>query len=688
GGDRWESRLAYETDRPLPNGWDVGLDRFVASLGGPIKGARFFAAVDARARIDDDPVSAPASTDPLDPRFSEPWVLPHNSGEQYDALAKLTVPIGDEETVRLLGVRSIDQRLLFDPELKYALGAGDGQRVDGQLGLFNLQHRSRPDALNQLEMDFRLGYFSKEAVRAPLAGVPDDKFGAFTLSSFTFLGEDMARAQDTVSAQRAIAGFAAPDFTVNTPWGAPAFFRDASSRGELAWNRFSDLRGRLDVLIGIGPNHDLRLGGEYSHQTVETFTRLEAFHSVADGAPAPRVSSFAPVSEAAYAEFQHRDQDLTIQLGLRLDGFDARAPGDSLPRHLALSPRIAVTSILPGFTFTASVGRFVQPPDFQYLVDAAFDDSLRTGRFRQGNPNLGFESSTQFEFAVRARPWTGVGTRVSIFQKRLDGLVASIPVGFNPDSAIFGNGDYGEVKGLEVTFEHEYDGNVGARLTYVLQDARATATDAFNLFRRLHIAPSGDTIVPAIVTFPLDYDRRHSLVGVFRARVPRGAGAILGGFEASVVGRWTSGLPYSRTNLTGDSLIGLPNSYRLPAEQTLDLLIRRVVRVGGLDLGLYIDGRNITNTRLIQAVRRDTGSPDPGPGVILAMAEQAYAAHPEAIPYESPRYRSFADLNGDGIIAGRSELLPLYQRAAQDFLQPIFAYGPPRLIRIGTEIAF
>jgi hypothetical protein len=112
------------------------------------------------------------------------------------------------------------------------------------------------------------------------------------------------------------------------------------------------------------------------------------------------------------------------------------------------------------------------------------------------------------------------------------------------------------------------------------------------------------------------------------------------------------------------------------------------VHIGGLDFGFYVDARNVTGTRLVEAVRRDTGSPDPGPGVIDAMAEAAYTAHPEAIPYESSRYRGFADLNGDGIIAGRTELLPLYQRAARDFLQPIFAYGPPRLIRIGTEIAF
>ena len=66
----------------------------------------------------------------------------------------------------------------------------------------------------------------------------------------------------------------------------------------------------------------------------------------------------------------------------------------------------------------------------------------------------------------------------------------------------------------------------------------------------------------------------------------------------------------------------------------------------------------------------------------------AYLAHPETIPYESSRYRQNADLNGDGYLSGREELFPLYVAAARDFTQPLFAYGPPRLMRLGVELLF
>ena len=91
-----------------------------------------------------------------------------------------------------------------------------------------------------------------------------------------------------------------------------------------------------------------------------------------------------------------------------------------------------------GATFIASIGKFSQAPDYQYLVDAAFDDTTRTGRSRVGNPGLGFESSTQYEFSLRLRPVRFVSVRANVYVRRLDGLVASVPLSTDPDSSIFG----------------------------------------------------------------------------------------------------------------------------------------------------------------------------------------------------------------------------------------------------------
>src|SRR5207249_3101171 len=298
------------------------------------------------------------------PRSARPWLLPHNSGETYDAAGKLTVPIGSRETLRFFALRSLEQRLLYDPAFKYDDQFAPGVRVSGTLASAHWQHVAGPRAERPLLLDLRAGYFAREFLRGTLADPVEYRLGAFTGRSFHIAGESMARARDTVAARAVIPG----------------------------------------------------------------------------PVPPAVASDFSPLSAAAYTESQLRWSDLGITVGLRYDQFDPRAriQGGRLGPQRSLSPRLAVSTVLRGATFVASWGRFSQAPDFQYLVDAAFDDTSRTGRFRRGNPDLGVESAWQYEFSVRDRPSPKTSLRVNVYVKRLDGLVASVPLGVDPDSAVFG----------------------------------------------------------------------------------------------------------------------------------------------------------------------------------------------------------------------------------------------------------
>ncbi|HEY5941147.1 MAG TPA: TonB-dependent receptor, partial [Gemmatimonadales bacterium] len=458
-----------------------------------------------------------------------------------------------------------------------------------------------------------------------------------------------------------------------------------------------ETRGQLDVTFGASEKVDLYAGGEVTRQQVRTFQRALGYLPVGDSVPPTAVSDFSPSSAAAYLEGQIRLADVAFTGGLRYDQFDAGSTlaTESRGSQSRLSPRFAVSTILAKATLVASYGHFSQAPDYQYLSDAAFDDTTRTGRFRRGNPNIGFEEATQYELSLRIRPTPITSLRLGVYVKRLDGLVASVPLGLDPDSTIFGNADAGSVEGAELLFERELRGGFGVRVAYTLQRANATASDAFLLNRLISIDPvTGDTIRPARAEFPLDYDRRHTATVVLRSRVPdESSPRLLGvrplaGLESAAVVRLGSGLPYSRTNTAGDSLLGLPNDSRLPTTLTVDLLVRRPLRLGGARGGVYLDVRNLLNRQNVVAVRRDTGQPAPDIAAVEALAEAAYQAHPEEIPFESARYRAFADADGNGYIEGREELFPLYLAAAQDFTQPLFAYGPPRLLRLGVEFLF
>ena len=694
-GSRWEGRLGYETDRPFGGSWDLGLDRLVAQADGPLAGkVGVLAAVDVSGRLDADPVNAPAPSDPLDPRSGAPALLPHNSGEQWSGLGKITLPVTGQITLRMLGLHTEDQRLLYDPAYKYDLALAPAQRLRGNLLTGHVQYASGPRSRKPLIVDLRAGRFSRDFIRGTLSGEVDYALGALTGRRFRFLGEDAARAQE--ASTEPIAGLRVPQLSAGTPWGVPAFFLGSGSRGELGWSHFGETRGQLDLTFGASEQVDLYAGAEVVRQQVRTFQRVLAYLPVGDSVPPTTTAAFSPSSAAGYLEAQIRLADLAFTGGVRYDQFSAGSGLASQSRgsQRRLSPRFAVSTVLQGATFVASYGRFTQAPDYQYLTDAAFDDTTRTGRFRRGNPNIGFEDSHQYEFSLRVRPTPSTSLRLGVYVKRLDGLVASVPLGLDPDSTIFGNADAGSVKGLEVLFERELQGGFGVRASYTLQQATATATDAFLLNRLITIDPStGDTTRPARAEFPLDFDRRHTATVVLRSRISDGAGpALLGirplaGLESAAIVRVSSGLPFSRSDAAGDSLIGLPNDARLPSTATVDLLVRRPVRLGSTRGGLYLDIRNLLNRRNIVAVRRDTGAPGLTESAIEALASAAFQAHPEEIPYESARYRAYADTDNNGYIEG-GELFPLYLAAARDFTQPLFAYGPPRLVRLGVEFLF
>lgn len=695
GGRRWGGRLGYETDRPLGGGADQGLDRAVVGFEGPLFGGiSVIGVADLSARVNADAVNAPAPANPRDPRHDAPWILPHNSGEQADLAAKLTIPLGERQTLRILGLHSAEQRMLYDPAYKYDPEFGPVRRTTGNLLNAHLQ-RTFPGP--GITADLRIGHFGREFIRGAAAESVDYRFGAFTGERIGILGEQVARDQDTARARNPLPGYAPPGLSDNTPWGVPAFFLAGASRGDLAWNRFREIRSRFDLSIPAGRSGDFYLGAEYSARRVRTFQRILSYLPVGDSVPAASASDFTPWAGAIYTEMQQRATDLAITLGLRYDQFSGRddLPGRAARTSRSLSPRFAVSTVLKGATMVASFGKFSQAPDYQYLADAAFDDTTRTGRFRQGNPDLGFEQSTQYEFSVRVRPTKQTTIRTNLYVRRLDGLVASVPLGVNPDSSIFGNADAGSVKGLELILEREFNAGWGARLSYTLQEATAHSSDAYFIRRAIRIDPvTGDTIFPGRVEFPLDYDRRHSLTAIVTGTVPAGFGpAVLGtkplaGIDATAIVRVSSGLPYSRIDAAGDSILGLPNASRLPSSYTLDLLVRRPLRLGRWGGSVYVDVRNLLNRRNLIAVRRDTGTETLTAATIQQMAAAAYAADPSPIPYESPRYRPWADQDANGVLEGQGELMPLFLAAAQDVSQPIFFYGPPRLFRLGVEITF
>src|SRR6185295_1032610 len=97
-------------------------------------------AADLSGRLDADPLNAPAPTDTLDPRSQRPNVLAHNRGDTRDIALKLRVPLGSRHAVSLFGLSSTEQRLLYDPDLKYDESRAPARRVAGGLLALHWQY--------------------------------------------------------------------------------------------------------------------------------------------------------------------------------------------------------------------------------------------------------------------------------------------------------------------------------------------------------------------------------------------------------------------------------------------------------------------------------------------------------------------------------------------------------------------
>jgi hypothetical protein len=113
----------------------------------------------------------------------------------------------------------------------------------------------------------------------------------------------------------------------------------------------------------------------------------------------------------------------------------------------------------------------------------------------------------------------------------------------------------------------------------------------------------------------LDFDQRHT--GNAQMAVAFGKdegpfGSLESIFENSsfnLIAQYASGLPYT-FNPARAIYVAEQNNSRLPERITFDLLVRKSFTLGPVDLGAFIDIRNLLNRKNVVSVYSTTGSPD------------------------------------------------------------------------------
>lgn len=550
----------------------------------------------------------------------------------------------------------------------------------------------------------------------------------FDLDRLTFFFED--------SAPGAVAGTRTPTasepdpvFGLRNAWstvdGFEPFF---ARRDERRWGVRAEAESRL------GRHHVLRGGLEWN--AIELDVRGRRLETVFDA----EVYTVRPRTTAAWLQDRIDLGDLVLEGGLRWDRWAPRTRFPVIPRILpcsipatpgtpcfdfaeaveapvrdVLAPRLAVAMPVTDRTHVRlSYGQYYQLPELR-----RFFENYNAQGFDHGNPYLDYVKTTAFEVGITTR----IGDRGALdlvgYHRDRSGAVRLdvVPAGtLDPvqnDLAMFGNGDFGTVKGVELTLRRGLARYLGVEAAWALQWARGTTSSptSFVRSRGLFRDPLDMTMFlqPPTELSAEDFDRMSDVGLRVQARLPRGFGAgttlgrILERTSADLVVQALSGTPYTRVDPFRGTLLEPINASRNPWTVTGDLRVTRTLEVtDGVDLSLFGTIYNLLDRTNVRAVHPTTGRPDrsgledragplPFPFGFVDDDGPRITDWPlpvdRVVPERVGQVRLW-DLDGDGVVteAETGELL----RRAEIALGADFPslYGEPRLVRFGAEIRF
>ena len=267
-------------------------------------------------------------------------------------------------------------------------------------------------------------------------------------------------------------------------------------------------------------------------------------------------------------------------------------PVKASAKHM-ISPRLGISYPITDRTkLHFTYGHYYQIPQGDDLYEnLSFD--MRGAIRRRGNPDLNPEKTIAYEVGIIRQLTDDLTIDLTGFTKDIDKLVNSVHVDITNDYSYFLNdefngvthGIYGRVQGFELTIRKwRTSGNrISGLLSYTYSVAKGKGSSR-NLGYLTYYRQQPDVTE----SHPLAWDQRHIFSGALDIQLP---------FDSAVnfVGRYGSGLPYTpnpRAPIKPDI-----NSKRYPSTYNVDALISKRSRVAGLTYTLFVDIRNIFNTK-------------------------------------------------------------------------------------------
>ncbi len=291
---------------------------------------------------------------------------------------------------------------------------------------------------------------------------------------------------------------------------------------------------------------------------------------------------------------------------------------EKVDAKIHVSPRIGIAyPITDRGIIHFSYGHFLAMPGFQYLYnDADYKMSSGGGNRLLGNPDLEPEKTVHYEIGIQQQLGDDIGLDVTLFYKDTRDWVGASPLYKTVSAAVgyskYVNKDYSNVYGMTLDLEKRFSRFFSARVYYAYQLAEGTYSDPDDAFDDVY-NNSGDPEEPRIALLPMNWDRNHTL-NAYVTMTSKG-------WTFTATGKYQSGRPYTpaiaKAEVTGgSSYVGwTANSERIPSSSSLDLRVLKAIPVGDFRVKFYAVGYNILDQRGIRNVFSSSGKADYDPNI-------------------------------------------------------------------------
>ncbi|MCB0278362.1 MAG: TonB-dependent receptor [Calditrichaeota bacterium] len=392
---------------------------------------------------------------------------------------------------------------------------------------------------------------------------------------------------------------------------------------------------------------------------IESFDLPDSLSS--HGSEAPRT----PKSFWFYASDEWVNDDFILTFGLRVDYFDPNwinlinpldpvsggfnskefDPGDytKSKTFTEIQPRLGFAFPVDENTkFSANISRFVQMPAFQRMYTSYYElwDETRGSGNTFNNPNLKPEENISYEISIAHQLSTDVVFNMRTYYRSIKNLVQVQRINSTNELLnyyiTYGNIDYADSKGLELSIETRRINNLRLFANYTYSNASGTGSTS-NSNNRNATDDSQEFVKFAT---DLEHDVPHQLNANIDYRFFDGEGPAVFGtkpfqnFGLNLIYKLQSGRPYTERKIlnsfreidTRYAEIGSGvNQERLPTISSFDLRLDKSFPLNfgetNVNLNIYVDIQNLFNQENVIRVQRSTGLPNED-GYLATAASQ------------------------------------------------------------------